>query len=31
MYQIYSMLGILVFVWAVAIWASFPEEREDSR
>ena len=31
MYQIYSMVGLMVFVWAVAIWASFPEEQEDSR
>ena len=31
MYQIYSMLVLTVFLWAVAIWASFPEEQADSR
>lgn len=31
MYQIYSMLGLMVITWAVAIWASFPEEQEERR
>jgi hypothetical protein len=31
MYQIYSMLGLMVIVWAIAIWASFPEEQEERR
>jgi hypothetical protein len=31
MYQIYSLVGLMVLTWAVTIWASFPEEREDSR
>lgn len=29
MYQIYSLIGILALTWAVAIWASFPEEQND--
>lgn len=31
MYQIYSLLGLLVIMWGVAIWASFPEEQEEIR
>ncbi len=31
MYQIYSMLGLLLFTWIVAFWASFPEEQEERR
>lgn len=31
MYQIYSLLGLLVIMWSIAIWASFPDEREDIR
>ena len=31
MYQIYSILGLMVFLWAVAIWASFPEEQKENR
>ncbi len=31
MYQIYSMLGLMVITWAVAIWASFPGEQEERR
>jgi len=31
MYQIYSLLGITVLLWAITIWASIPEEREDTR
>jgi len=30
MYQIYSMLGLMVFVWSVAIWASLPEDSDDT-
>jgi hypothetical protein len=30
MYQIYSMLGLMLIVWGVAIWASFPEEQEET-
>jgi hypothetical protein len=29
MYQIYSMLGLMAFVWGVTIWASLPEEQVD--
>jgi hypothetical protein len=31
MYQIYSLLTIVVILWGIAIWASIPEEEEDSR
>lgn len=31
MYQIYSLLAILVITWGVAIWASMPEEQDDVR
>jgi hypothetical protein len=30
MYQIYGLLGLMVFMWGVAIWASFPEEQKDT-
>jgi hypothetical protein len=26
MYQIYAMLGLMLFAWGVAIWASLREE-----
>jgi len=29
MYQIYSLLGLMVFMWGVTIWASLPEEQID--
>ena len=31
MYQIYSLMGIMVLTWAIAIWASFPGEQDDVR
>lgn len=31
MYQIYSMIGLLVIFWSIAIWATFPEEQEETR
>jgi hypothetical protein len=31
MYQIYSLIGLMVLTWAIAIWASFPEEQDDTR
>lgn len=31
MYQIYSLLAILVMTWGIAIWASLPEEQDDTR
>jgi hypothetical protein len=31
MYQIYSLLAILVMTWGIAIWASFPQEQDDVR
>ena len=31
MYQIYSLIGIMVLTWGIAIWASFPEEQDDVR
>jgi hypothetical protein len=31
MYQIYSLLTIVVLLWSIAIWASIPEEEEDRR
>ena len=31
MYQIYSMLGIMVIIFGITIWASLPEEQEDTR
>ena len=29
MYQIYGLLGLMVFMWGIAIWASFPDEQKD--
>ncbi len=31
MYQIYSLLAILVMTWGMAIWASMPEDQDDVR
>ena len=31
MYQIYSLIGIVVLLWSITIWASIPEEVEDKR
>lgn len=31
MYQIYSLLSIVVLLWGITIWASIPEEQEDRR
>jgi hypothetical protein len=31
MYQIYSLVGIIVLLWGITIWASIPEEQEDRR
>ncbi len=31
MYQIYGLLGLMFFVWGVAIWASLPEDQSDAR
>jgi hypothetical protein len=31
MYQIYSLVGIIVLLWSITIWASIPEEQEDRR
>lgn len=31
MYQIYSLVGIVVLLWGITIWASIPEEQEDRR
>jgi hypothetical protein len=31
MYQIYSLLTIVALLWGITIWASIPEEEEDSR
>lgn len=31
MYQIYSLVAIVVFLWGVTIWASIPEEQEERR
>lgn len=31
MYQIYTMVGLMVIVWGIAIWASLPEEQEQTR
>ena len=31
MYQIYTLLGIAALLFGIAIWASIPEEQEDSR
>ncbi len=29
MYQIYSLLGLMVMTWGLAIWASFSETQDD--
>lgn len=31
MYQIYSLVGIIVLLWSITIWASIPEEEKDRR
>ncbi len=31
MYQIYSLVGIIVLLWGITIWASIPEEEKDRR
>jgi hypothetical protein len=31
MYQIYSLVGIVVLLWSITIWASIPEEQPDRR
>ncbi len=31
MYQIYSLVGIIVLLWGITIWASIPEEEQDRR
>ena len=31
MYQIYSLVSIVVLLWGITIWASLPEEEKDSR
>lgn len=31
MYQIYGLLSIVALLWGITIWASIPEEVEDSR
>ena len=31
MYQIYSLVAIVVLLWGITIWASMPEEEEDRR
>jgi hypothetical protein len=31
MYQIYSLVGIVVLLWGITIWASIPEEQEHRR
>ena len=28
MYQIYGLVGIMVLLWGITIWASIPEEEE---
>ena len=30
MYQIYSLLGLMVMTWGIAIWASLPAEQDES-
>jgi hypothetical protein len=30
MYQIYSLLGLMVIFWGVAIWASLPADLDES-
>jgi hypothetical protein len=29
MYQIYSLLGLMVMTWGIAIWASLPDDQDD--
>ena len=29
MYQIYSLVGLMVMTWGLAIWASFSETQDD--
>lgn len=29
MYQIYSLLGLMVMTWGIAIWASLSENQND--
>jgi hypothetical protein len=31
MYQIYSLVSIIVSLWGITIWASIPEEEEERR
>jgi hypothetical protein len=31
MYQIYSLLGLMLMTWGIAIWASMSEDRDDAR
>jgi len=31
MYQIYSLLGLMVMTWGIAIWASMPEDQDGAR
>lgn len=31
MYQVYGMLGLMVFFWGVAIWASITDEQLKNR
>jgi hypothetical protein len=31
MYQIYSLIGLMVLTWAIAIWASLSEEQDEKR
>ncbi len=31
MYEIYSLLTIVVLLWGITIWASIPEEERDKR
>lgn len=31
MYQIYSLVAIVVLLWGITMWASISEEEEDRR
>jgi hypothetical protein len=31
MYQIYSLVAIVVLLWGITIWASIPEEEANRR
>jgi hypothetical protein len=31
MYQIYSLLTIVALLWGITIWASIPEEENNTR